>query len=74
MAFVEQSKIERLQKSANTRSESTLRGALINDTYNDNLSEEKEDIIRNTNDIDDYQLARALDLIQGLSLYKENIN
>ena len=72
--IVEQSKIERLQKSANTRSESTLRGALINDTYDDNISEEKEEIIRNTNDIDDYQLARALDLIQGLSLYKKNIN
>ena len=69
--IVEQSKIERLQRSVNTRSESALRGALINDTNDDNLSEEKEEIIRNTNDIDDYQLARALDLIQGLSLYKK---
>ena len=69
--IVEQSKIERLQRSVNTRSESALRGALINDTNDGNLSEEKEEIIRNTNDIDDYQLARALDLIRGLSLYKK---
>lgn len=67
--IVEQSKIERIKKPISTRSESSLRGALINDTDNESIPEEK-DTFSNTNDIDDYQLARALDLIQGISLYR----
>ena len=67
--IVEQSKIERIKRPISTRSESSLRGALINDTDNESISEEK-DTFSNTNDIDDYQLARALDLIQGISLYR----
>ena len=60
---------ERIKRPISTRSESSLRGALINDTDNESISEEK-DTFSNTNDIDDYQLARALDLIQGISLYR----
>ena len=68
--IVEQSKIERLDNKLKTRSESNLRGALNNDTIEDKTIDNNQ--LRKTNDIDDYQLARALDLIEGLSIYKNN--
>ncbi len=55
------------------RSESNLRGALENDTLDEDIPEAEAAEQRTTQDIDDYQLARALDLIQGLALYRQNL-
>lgn len=54
------------------RAESDLRGALENDTLDDGV-EDSNNNQRTTQDVDDYQLARALDLIQGLALYRQNL-
>ena len=55
------------------RSESSLRGALENDMLDEDIPEAETADDRTTEDIDDYQLARALDLIQGLALYRQNL-
>ena len=64
--------VERLA-ARNRRSESSLRGALTNDTLDDDVPETETAGERTTEDVDDYQLARALDLIQGLALYRQNL-
>jgi len=64
--------VERLT-ARNRRSESTLRGALENDTLTDDVPEAESAGERTTEDVDDYQLTRALDLIQGLALYRQNL-
>jgi carboxyl-terminal processing protease len=64
--------VERLA-ARNRRSESSLRGALANDTLDDDVPETETAGERTTEDVDDYQLARALDLIQGLALYRQNL-
>lgn len=64
--------VERLAQRGR-RSEASLRGALQNDTVDDGLDEDGEATERTTQDIDDYQLARALDLIQGLALYRRSL-
>jgi len=55
------------------RSEADLRGALENDTLDQDIPEADASDERTTEDVDDYQLARALDLIQGLALYRQNL-
>ena len=70
--IVQQAKIERISIE-NTRSESKLRGALGNDTVNKNINEKSEISRPVTQDIDDYQLARALDLVEGLAIYKNSM-
>tara|TARA_B110000438_G_scaffold252675_1_gene257842 strand:+ start:1435 stop:2718 length:1284 start_codon:yes stop_codon:yes gene_type:complete len=64
--------VERLA-ARNRRSESSLRGALTNDTLDDDVPGTETAGERTTEDVDDYQLARALDLIQGLALYRQNL-
>ncbi len=53
------------------RSESTLNGHIKNKNKNknkkSNIKDENIDIYN-----EDYQLARALDLVRGISFYKEN--
>ena len=64
--------VERLA-SRSQRSESNLRGALENDTLDEDIPEAESAEERTTEDIEDYQLARAMDLIQGLALYRQNL-
>jgi len=64
--------VERLAQRGQ-RSEASLRGALENDTVDDGLDEENDSAERTTQDVDDYQLARAIDLIQGLALYRRGL-
>jgi carboxyl-terminal processing protease len=65
--------VERLAQRGSGRSESNLRGALENDTLDDGIPETQSNGERSTEDTDDYQLARALDLLQGLALYRQNL-
>lgn len=64
--------VERLAQRGR-RSESSLRGSLENDTLDDGIEEDDTTTERTTQDVDDYQLARALDLIQGLALYRQTL-
>lgn len=64
--------VERLAQRGR-RSESSLRGSLENDTLDEDIKEAEPTAERTTQDVDDYQLARALDLIQGLALYRQNL-
>ena len=69
--LVEQSRIEALEGGPR-RSEADLRGALDNSGGTD--ADEGEDETAETDDVDppqDYQLARALDLLQGLALFNQ---
>ena len=61
--LVEQAELKRLD-STNNRKESDLRGAIDNEQKQDDKSSNKE----NSDDIDDYQLTRAFDLILALNL------
>jgi carboxyl-terminal processing protease len=69
---VQQATVERVGQRSQ-RSESNLRGALENDTLDEEIPEAEPTDERSTEDIDDYQLARALDLLQGLALYRQNL-
>ncbi|MBT4739810.1 MAG: S41 family peptidase [Rhodospirillaceae bacterium] len=64
--------VERLAQRS-SRSEASLRGSLENDTLDDGIEEDEAASERTTQDVDDYQLARALDLIQGLALYRQTL-
>ena len=61
---VERAKLEVIE-TENQRSEADLRNALDTDNAPDEGAEETADRA-----VDDYQLARALDLIQGIALYQ----
>lgn len=73
--IVEQAKLEEIE--SNRIHEADLRGALTNNDQkkpaNDNEKEDKDDKDSDEEDKakNDYQLLRALDLLTGLSLYKE---
>ncbi len=64
--------VERLAQRGQ-RSEASLRGSLENDTLDEDAPEAGPSAERTTQDVDDYQLARAIDLIQGLALYRQNL-
>lgn len=77
--LVERAKVELLERVTN-RTEASLRGSLLNEQApaegdeqdgNANTEEidESVDAPEITTDVDDYQLARAIDLIRGISLY-----
>lgn len=70
--LVEPAKVERVAQRGR-RSEASLRGSLTNDTLDDGIEEDEAATERTTQDVDDYQLARALDLIQGLALYRQTL-
>ena len=67
--IVEEAKVEKIEQNQSGR-ESDLKGALDNPSDN-----EKKDIKSEKNDesINDFQLSRALDLVRGISLYKNKL-
>ncbi len=71
---IERARIETLE-TGRGRSESDLRGALSNDQSEENTEETTEeevaDEVIDSSEIEDYQLARALDLIRGIALYRQ---
>ena len=70
--IVEELKVEKVQNSRKRNREEDLKGALNNPEKDDGKSEE---INSTENKETDFQLARALDLIRGISLYSnEAIN
>lgn len=86
---VEQAKIEHVTAPQDMRSERDLRGALKNDTPDNpkkNVNPPPDAVKTNPNqgdqagngdktqDSDDYQLARALDLLRGINLFQQKTN
>ncbi|MBP02039.1 MAG: peptidase S41 [Rhodospirillaceae bacterium] len=64
-------KIEQI-KPNNQRSEAKLRGALKNDTLNKEIEKQKNEIEEvSVEKPEDYQLLRAIDLIEGISMYRK---
>lgn len=73
--IVERARVEVLENSRR-RSEADLRGALSNGQDGENANEEQEndesvDGTVESSNLEDYQLARALDLIRGIALYRQ---
>ncbi|MDJ0686093.1 MAG: S41 family peptidase [Alphaproteobacteria bacterium] len=70
--LAEQSRVESLETGRRGRTEADLRGALSNpeDGESEPAQEEAVDETAESEEIEDYQLARALDLIRGIALYR----
>ena len=68
--LVKPAKIEELESYALNISEAELNNALKNDTSSE--KEEKTNKSKNKEDLADYQLIRALDLVKALSLYSKS--
>ena len=67
---VEEAKVEKLE-TRNGNRESDLKGALDNPNKNEenkNVNETKKN-----QSVNDFQLSRALDLVRGISLYKNKL-
>ena len=67
--IVEEAKVEKVNKRNGNR-ESDLKGALDNPNQESDENKEnsnKEDVVN------DFQLSRALDLVRGISLYKNKL-
>lgn len=74
--LVEPAKVEPLDASAAERSEASLRGHLNNDQIKAEQEKKKKEkdgktLLRDLSALEDYQLARALDLIRALSIYQK---
>ena len=67
--IVEEAKVEKINKRNGSR-ESDLKGAL--DNPNQELDENKENS-KKEDVVNDFQLSRALDLVRGISLYKNKL-
>jgi len=67
---VKPAKVEELESYALNISEADLNNALKNDSEDGNSSNKKKD--KNKEDLADYQLVRALDLVKALSLYSKS--
>ena len=67
---VEEAKVEKLE-TRNGNRESDLKGALDNP----NKNEENKDVneTKKNQSVNDFQLSRALDLVRGISLYKNKL-
>ena len=65
---VDEAKVEKVEKRNENR-ESDLRGALDNP----NQEMENKDTKNEEESINDFQLSRALDLVRGISLYKNKL-
>ena len=64
-------KIEQIEPN-NQRSEAKLRGALKNDTLNKEIERQENEIEEvSVEKPEDYQLLRAIDLIEGISMYRK---
>lgn len=66
--LVERARLEVLDNGRG-RSESDLRGALDNDQEQTDVESDSEEIAESM-EVEDYQLARALDLVRGIALYR----
>lgn len=72
---VKPAKLELLESYGLTLTESELSGALKNENEDeDKKSKTKDDKDKKENQIEDYQLLRALDLVKALSLYKNGLS
>ncbi|MDX1576809.1 MAG: peptidase S41, partial [Kiloniellales bacterium] len=65
---VEQARLERLE-AGDSRREEDLRGALSNEVPDEDGGD--SDGAAGEGEFEDYQLSRAIDLLQGLSLFQE---
>ena len=71
--LVEQAELTRIENQ-NRRKESDLRGAIDNEQKTDKKQNDKNDEkVNNENDLEDYQLSRAYDLILALNLINTKI-
>ncbi len=67
--WVKQAKVEEYKSYGLNLSEADLKNALVNDNKDSNEPETKE---KTKEELADYQLIRALDLVKALSLYSKN--
>lgn len=67
---VKPAKIEELESYALNISEAELKNALKNDSESDTKNDKKSE--KKAQDIEDYQLIRALDLVKALALYSKS--
>ena len=68
--IVEEAKVEKIEQNNGSR-ESDLKGALENPNKDENSENSNEENVKN--DTNDFQLSRALDLVRGISLYKNKL-
>ena len=68
--IVEEAKVEKIEQNNGSR-ESDLKGALENPNKDENAENSNEENVKN--DTNDFQLSRALDLVRGISLYKNKL-
>ena len=68
---VKPAKVEEFESYALNLSEAELNNALKNDS-NEEAKENKKE--KNKEDLEDYQLVRALDLVKALALYSKSTN
>ncbi|MDX2225305.1 MAG: S41 family peptidase [Rhodospirillaceae bacterium] len=64
--------VERAVQPSLRRAEADLPGALSNDTSDDAPAADAAGAPRATDDTQDYQLARAIDLLQGIAIYQRS--
>ena len=69
--IVEEAKVEKINKRNGSR-ESDLKGALDNPNQESNKKKDKENS-KKEDAVNDFQLSRALDLVRGISLYKNKL-
>ena len=67
---VHQARLEPLD-SADSRREQDLRGALKNEKSEEDGGPDQPDAAPDEENVEDYQLSRAIDLLQGLSLFQQ---
>ncbi|MBP1532212.1 MAG: S41 family peptidase [Alphaproteobacteria bacterium] len=70
---VKQAKLEEIESYGLNLSEANLKGALKNEQVDEN-SKQKPAAKKSTEEVKDYQLIRALDLVKALYLYGKNDN
>ncbi len=68
--IVHQARLEPLD-TADSRREQDLRGALKNEKSEEDGGADQPDAAQGEENVEDYQLSRAIDLLQGLSLFQQ---
>ena len=68
---VKPAKVEEFESYAFNLSEAELNNALKNDSEEEGESKDKNKNKKSKEDLEDYQLVRALDLVKALSLYSK---
>ncbi|MCB2107124.1 MAG: peptidase S41, partial [Rhodobacteraceae bacterium] len=69
---VRQASVQRAAPPVFRRAEADLPGALENDTSDPAAAGNDGNAAEQTQDTEDYQLARALDLLQGIAIYQRS--